>query len=126
VVQAHEPVVTFRRAVIRPEAVYLPAEPADGIRAVRSAVREAIAEVLGESRSEDAQELTSYRPHVSLAYSNMDQPAGRILEALSHADPPPVTVSLQHVDLLEYHRDHRMYEWVSDQPLAIGLGLRRN
>jgi 2'-5' RNA ligase len=114
------PVVTFHRPVIRPEAIYLPAQPVDGIQAVRSAVREAIAEALGESGSENAQQLASYRPHVSLAYSNTDQPAAPILKAISHANPSPTTVTLQHVDLLEFHRDRRMYEWISAQPLAIG------
>jgi 2'-5' RNA ligase len=114
------PVVTFHQPVIRPEAIYLPAQPADDIQAVRLAVREAIAEALGESGLENTQQLARYRPHVSLAYSNTDQPAGPILKALSHADPSPATITLQHVDLLEYHRDRRMYEWTSAQPVAIG------
>jgi 2'-5' RNA ligase len=118
-VTVRAPVVTFHRPVIRPEAVYLPAQPADDIRAVRSAVRDAIAAVLGESGLEGAEKLTSYRPHVSVAYSNMDQPPAPILEALSRIDPPPVTVTLRHVDLLAFHRDHRMYEWTSASPLPI-------
>jgi 2'-5' RNA ligase len=116
----HAPVVTFHRPVIRPEAVYLPAQPADGIRAVRSAVRDAIATVLSDSGLDSAEQLTSYRPHVSVAYSNMDQSPAPIIEALSRVDPSPVTVTLRHVDLLEFHRDHRMYEWTSASPLPIG------
>jgi 2'-5' RNA ligase len=114
------PVVMFHRTVVRPEAVYLPAQPDDDIRAVRSAVRDAIATVLGESGLDSAEQPTSYRPHVSVAYSNMDQSPASIVEALSRVDPVPVTVTLQHVDLLEFHRDHRMYEWTSARPLPIG------
>ncbi|MGC9667946.1 2'-5' RNA ligase family protein [Planosporangium sp. 12N6] len=117
------PVVTFHRPVIRSEAVYLPAQPADGVHAVRSAVREAISEVLGESGLEGTQSVSGYRPHVSLAYSNADQPAAPILDALSQVDPEPVTITLRHVDLLEFHRDRRMYEWVSAQPLTIGAAF---
>lgn len=50
----------------------------------------------------------------------MDQPPTPILEALSRIDPVPVTVTLRHVDLLEFHRDPRMYEWTSASPLPIG------
>jgi 2'-5' RNA ligase len=114
------PVVTFHRPVIRPEAVYLPAQPADDIRAVRTAVRDAIATVLGDGGLDSAEQLTSYRPHVSVAYSNMDQSPAPIIEALSRVDPAPTIVTLRHVDLLKFHRDHRMYEWTNASPLPIG------
>lgn len=114
------PVVTFHRPVIRPEAVYLPAEPPDGIRAVRLAVRDAVAQVLGDSWLADAETLQSYRPHVSIAYSNTAQSAQPILDALAGIDPQPVSVQLRHVDLLAFHRDRRMYEWSSARPLVLG------
>lgn len=118
------PTVTFHRPVVRPEAVYLPAEPAHAIRAVREAVREAITDTFGPSWLTDADELRNYRPHVSVAYSNTSQPAQPILDALAGVVVEPVSITLSHVDLLEYHRDRRMYEWTSRQEMAIGSGRR--
>lgn len=115
------PVVTFGCPVVRPEAVYLPAEPDRPIAALRAAVREAIAEALGEDRAEVAPDhLQGYRPHVSIAYSNTEQAAEPIVEALSGVQAEPVVVTLGQVELLEFHRDRRMYEWTSAQPLRIG------
>jgi 2'-5' RNA ligase len=115
------PVVTFQRPVVRPEAVYLAAEPAESVATIRAAVRATIAAVLGDDRVELASEhVQGYRPHVSIAYSNAEQPAERIVETLRSVDTEPVEVSLREVGLLEFHRDRRMYEWTSANPLRIG------
>jgi 2'-5' RNA ligase len=115
------PVVTFHRPVVRPEAVYLPAEPAEPVAAIRAAVRAAIGAELGEGHVElAAEQVQGYRPHVSIAYSNEEQAAKPIAVALSGVDAAPVTVTLDHVDLLEFHRDRRMYEWTSARSLSIG------
>ncbi|GID92582.1 2'-5' RNA ligase family protein [Amorphoplanes digitatis] len=111
------PAVTFRRPVVRSEAVYLRAEPAEGIAEVREAIREAVASVLGPGR---LGESGSIRPHVSIAYSNRAQPAAPIVDRLRRVEAEPVTLSLRHVDLLEYHRDQQMYEWTRSSPIAIG------
>ena len=114
------PVVTFHRPVIRPEAVYLPAEPAAPVAAVRTAVRTAINAVLGPDLAElAAKTVQTYRPHVSIAYSNTEQAAEPVARALSSVDAARVTVTLDHVDLLTFHRDHRMYEWTSARPIRI-------
>src|SRR5262249_6709010 len=95
------PAVVFHRPVVRPEAIYLPAEPATPIRAVRSAVRSSIAEILGEGRLQETQDqVQAYRPHVSVAYVNTAQPAEPAVEALSPVRTAPVTVVLRHVSLL--------------------------
>nr|WP_030504513.1 2'-5' RNA ligase family protein [Micromonospora purpureochromogenes] len=115
------PVVRFHRPVVRPEAVYLPAWPPEPIGAVRDAVRVAIGDVLGQDHVELAPEhVPAYRPHVSVAYSNSAQAAEPIAEAISGVEAAPVTVSLNHVGLLEFHRDNRMYEWTSAVQIPIG------
>ncbi|MEO3745680.1 2'-5' RNA ligase family protein [Plantactinospora sp. B5E13] len=115
------PVVTFHRPTVRGEAIYLLATPAEPVTEVRTAVRAAIGEALGEERVERAVEGASgFRPHVSIAYSNRDQPAAPIAEALDRVVTEPVTVTLDQIELLEYHRDRRMYEWTAARPLAIG------
>jgi 2'-5' RNA ligase len=96
--------------VVRPEAVYLPARPAASIRDLRKAVRDGIAEALGPDRLPDALEsLDKYRPHVSVAYANRDQAAGPIVTALQTVQVDAIGVTFDHLSLLEFHRDHRMY-----------------
>ncbi|SIN30397.1 2'-5' RNA ligase family protein [Micromonospora cremea] len=115
------PVVTFHRPVVRKEAVYLPADPPAPIAAVRDAVRDVLAHVLGEDNAELAPgRVQSFRPHVSVAYSNAAQPAEPIAAALEQVEAEPVVVHLDHVGLLEFHRDHRMYEWTRSEPVRIG------
>jgi 2'-5' RNA ligase len=115
------PTVTFYRAVVRPEAVYLPAEPPDPLRKLRATVRDGIANALGPDRTPNvADKLNSYRPHVSVAYANRDQAAEPIVSALRSVDLGPVRVAIDRVSLLEFHRDHRMYEWTSSTPLPLG------
>ncbi|MFU8853430.1 2'-5' RNA ligase family protein [Micromonospora sp. SL1-18] len=114
-------VVAFHRPIVRPEAVYLPADPPEPIRALRSVVHGVIAEVLGDDRVEQLpRDAAAYRPHVSIAYSNARQDVGPIAEALNNVQTEPVPVVLDHVDLLRFHRDHRMYEWTEAVPLRIG------
>ncbi|TDB92629.1 2'-5' RNA ligase family protein [Micromonospora fluostatini] len=117
------PTVTFHRPVVRPEAVYLPAEPAAPVAAVRSALRRAVAEVLGAGRVE-ADPVQGFRPHVSVAYSNGERPAEPIVAALAEVDADPVAVTLSRIDILAFHRDNRMYEWTSAEGTPIGHGSR--
>ncbi|WP_431907172.1 2'-5' RNA ligase family protein [Micromonospora carbonacea] len=118
--QTPAPVVTFHRPVVRPEAIYLPALPPEPVAAVRNAVRAVIGDVLGADNVELAPEhVQGYRPHVSVAYSNTSQPAEPIAVALTQVDAAPVKVTLDHVDLLEFHRDNRMYEWTRSQQVRI-------
>ncbi|MET8349675.1 MULTISPECIES: 2'-5' RNA ligase family protein [unclassified Micromonospora] len=115
------PVVTFHRPVVRPEAVYLPANPPTPIAAVRHAVRDVISRVLGTGNVELAPEhVQGYRPHVSLAYSNTAQAAEPVAAALARVEAKPVVVTLQHLGLLEFHRDYRMYQWIRSEQVRIG------
>ncbi|WP_247661839.1 2'-5' RNA ligase family protein [Micromonospora sp. U21] len=115
------PVVTFHRPVVRPEAVYLPTDPPAPITAVRHAVREVIGHVLGEDDVELAPEhVQGYRLHVSVAYSNAAQSAEPIAATLAQVEAEPVVVTLHHVGLLEFHRDHRMYQWTHSEQVPIG------
>jgi hypothetical protein len=60
-------------------------------------------------------------PHVSIAYVSADGEAQPIAQALQTAVTAPVSATFRKAALLEYHRDHRMYEWTSDTPIPIGL-----
>lgn len=112
------PEVTFHDVVVADEAIALPAEPADPVRAVLTATREAIGAILGQdSVSEDPQR---YRPHVSVAYISADGPALPYIHATATVQANAVRLRLRHVDLIELNRDHRMYEWNTITRLPIG------
>ena len=115
------PLVTLHRPVVRAEAIYLPAVPAEPILAVRLAVRKAIGEVLGPQRvPESADQVAGFRPHVSIAYANTGQDARPVAAALAAVVTEPVLITLDQVELMRFHRDNRMYEWRSAEPLPIG------
>jgi hypothetical protein len=44
-------------------------------------------------------------------------------EALRAVRTTAVTATFGKASLLEFHRDHRMYEWTSATPIAIGSGM---
>ena len=80
------PIVTFGRPVVRSEAIYMPASPADAIDNIRRNVHEAITEILGPERTPDidiADALQHYVPHVSIAYANSDGLASPYIEGTS-------------------------------------------
>lgn len=115
------PVVTFSRPVVRPEAIYLPAEPTAPLQQLHHMVGEAIDSVRGpERRHELPEQSAGYRPHVSLAYVNSDGPAEPLRELLAAAEPPPATVTITDLPLLTFHRDNRMYQWTNRDPIPIG------
>jgi 2'-5' RNA ligase len=118
-----QPMVTFDRPTVQPEAIYIPSKPANAMNQVRNSVHEAIREVLGPERSPDpdiATAIESYRPHMSIAYINSDGPAGSYIEALRETSHDPVSFNLRMVSILTFHRDNRMYEWTNSVPVAIG------
>jgi 2'-5' RNA ligase len=74
--------VTLRTPIVDPEAILVPVEPAEPVRAVRDAIRAAIGDVLPEV-PESAQ---GFAPHVSLGYSNAEGPAAPFAATLADAD----------------------------------------
>lgn len=113
------PQVTLHPPVVVAEAVLLPVTPSGPVDAVRTAIRSAVADALPRARPTV---IERYRPHVSVAYSNLDQPAGPVHRALADLEVESVSITLPAVGLLEYHRDDRMYVWDSNTPLTIGAG----
>jgi 2'-5' RNA ligase len=88
------------------EAIACPLTPVEPLSRVRSEIREAIAEVLGQVDEDE-----SFHPHVSFAYSNTAAPAPPVRQALESVGGPPVELEIGHVDLIRLGRDHRIYEW---------------
>ncbi|MFI6274363.1 2'-5' RNA ligase family protein [Streptomyces sp. NPDC050988] len=103
-------------AVLDPEAVLLHVEPDGPVRAVRGAIREAIADVLGEA----PEKAEGFTPHVSVAYSAGDGPAEPIAQALSELAPTPAAARISTAELIVIHRDNQMYEWESFAKIPLG------
>lgn len=119
-----QPSATFTRPVIQPEAILIPALPVDVMDEIRTNVHEAIVDVLGTDRTPDAdlpEALRGYRPHVSIAYVNRPGDSSTYIEALRGVSHDPVTVPIQKVSVLNFHRDNRMYEWTRSVPVSVGL-----
>ncbi|MFE0357520.1 2'-5' RNA ligase family protein [Streptomyces nigra] len=106
----------FGPAIIDPEAVLLPAQPSEPVRAVRNAVRAAIADVL----SDVPEQADGFRPHMSVAYSAADGPKAPIVEALAAFDAEPAHARITTAELIVIHRDNQMYEWEPYATVPLG------
>ncbi|MBX9387323.1 2'-5' RNA ligase family protein [Streptomonospora nanhaiensis] len=95
-------------AAVDAEAIHLPVALTPDLDGVRTAVRDAISEVRGPQA---LAEPPGWAPHVSLAYANTTGlPLDPVRADLAH-HPSTVRVAVDHVSLIEMHRDNRMYEW---------------
>jgi hypothetical protein len=98
------------------EAVVLGIRPPRALDPVRHGIREAVAETVTAHQLDDEPEWT---PHVSIAYSNTEGPAGPILAAL-RPRPVPRSVVIREVHLVAQVRDSHLYRW--EQLTAVPLG----
>jgi 2'-5' RNA ligase len=120
------PTVEFRYLTVYPEAIYLKAHPAEALYPLRSKMHAAVSSVLGPARfTEPAPECAKFIPHVSIGYINRDDEAEPIAAALDSLTTRPVKVTFAKADLLEFHRDRRMYEWTSTGPIPFGSRAMR-
>ncbi|WP_373293674.1 2'-5' RNA ligase family protein [Micromonospora fulviviridis] len=101
--------VAFRDIIVADKAIVMPAEPGEAVQQLRAATRTAIGRVVGKDQVPE--DPRRYRPHVSIAYLTADGPAAPYIRAIEATNPHPATVRVSHVDLIEMHRDRRMYEW---------------
>ncbi|WSS24620.1 2'-5' RNA ligase family protein [Streptomyces sp. NBC_01190] len=112
----HAPAVTLHAPVVDPEALLVPVQPAEPIVGLRTAIREAIGDVLDEV----PETAEGFVPHVSLAYSNAVGPAAPFVGAIADARVDPAKVLITHADLIRINRDHRMYEWTQVAEVSLG------
>lgn len=112
-----EPVeLTFNRPVTDPEALQFHVQPADGMRGIRLAVRQAIADVWGAERVPDSEQWT---PHVSIAYSNSDGPIEPYAKALDSVQAEPVTITVRRIQLIVLDRDEHVYRWTTKANIPL-------
>lgn len=108
--------LTLMRPEVTPEAIRWEAQPSEPPTAVRSAIRDAIADVW-ETVPERAD---GFAPHVSIAYSNGEGPTEPVCAALATVDEPPATTMVSSVELIVLSRDNRMYEWEPFTRVQLG------
>ena len=118
--QVERPTVTFQYPTVRLEGVFLKAHPVEPLYSIRRQIHDAVVDVLGNDRTEPLPKPEDYRPHVSIAYVNANAPAAPVAAAVRDVEVEPVTVTFTKADFLEFHRDHRMYEWTSATPVPFG------
>jgi 2'-5' RNA ligase len=101
------------------EGIGLLITPWTPVEQVRSAIREAIADVWGPDRVPESAD--GFRPHVTVAYSAANAPVDEVRERLDRLRTvPSVTVRVDQAQLIRLSRDDRVYRWevVDSAPLA--------
>jgi 2'-5' RNA ligase len=111
--------LSFHRPVLHREAIVIPPIDPEPLRALRTAIRAGIGDVRGKDQVPDAAD--GFRPHVSAAYVNADEDPNAVRARLDSICVEPVRVSVEHVSLIEMHRDNRMYEWLTTEQVAFAL-----
>lgn len=101
--------ITLGPARVDPEALMLPVQPAEPVIALRTAIRDAIADVWGPERVPE--NADGFRPHVSLAYSKTAGPAEPIIERLATRPVTSAEITVHEATLIDLNRDHRTYQW---------------
>jgi 2'-5' RNA ligase len=110
--------LTLGPAQVAQEGITLPVAPEPPVRWLRMAVRGAVAEVLGEERVPE--EAGRFWPHVSVAYSNADGPAARIVQRVEQVGVLRAVAIIGQASLLELERVGHLYRW--DTRAAAPLG----
>lgn len=107
--------VVIDRPAFTPEAIRWEAAPGAPVEAVRDAIRTAI----GTVWKDVPERREGFGPHISIAYSNADLPAGPVLDALAAEPSAPATARITSAELILLGRDSRMYEWETVASLLL-------
>jgi 2'-5' RNA ligase len=103
------------------EGIGLLVSPWQPVAELRSQLRQAIGTVWPQvPESEDG-----FRPHVTIAYTNADAPAAPVRDQLAPLrDVPPVLARVEAVQLIQLHRDRKIYEWDVRAGIPLGSSSR--
>src|SRR5215831_12112983 len=100
--------VTLGKIHYHPEAIMLAARPAEAVRPVLEAAREATRTVTGTPGR--AGNKLPWTPHITIAYSTTRQPAAPIINALGHSLPER-KVQLSEISLVNQRGPERSWDW---------------
>ncbi|MEU4824611.1 2'-5' RNA ligase family protein [Actinomadura sp. NPDC023710] len=100
--------VTLSRILYHPEAIAVAVEPTDPLRHIRNAVQMAMHKATGrEGLTEGPAQWT---PHMTLAYSETEQPAGPLITTLGR-DFPTQEFAIKEVTLVDQRGSERLWNW---------------
>jgi 2'-5' RNA ligase len=108
--------VDIGESLFHSEAVVLGVRPPGALDPIRHGIRAAMAETAGIPRLDDG---PGWEPHVSVAYSNAEEPAGPIREAL-RSRPAPRPATVRDVHLVAQARAGHLYRWERIATVALG------
>ncbi|MEV5750919.1 2'-5' RNA ligase family protein [Actinoallomurus sp. NPDC052308] len=101
--------VTLGRVLYHPEAIMLGISPERALDPIREAVQASTCEVIG-STGQVRNASGIWNPHVTVAYSTAEQPAGPIISKLGK-DLPPRAVRIAAVSLVVQWGPERLWDW---------------
>ncbi len=108
--------VTLERVLYHPEAVVIAAIPADALSPLLTAVQDATRWTIGRDGTLAHQ---PWIPHVTVAYSQAEQPAGPVIAALGW-EVPACEVTISSITLVNQDGPEYLWNW---HPLAqVPLG----
>jgi 2'-5' RNA ligase len=99
--------IALEKVLYHPEAIMLAATPAAALTPVREAALAATREVTG---TDGQAESRPWNPHVTIAYSTSDQPAGPVIEALGR-NLPERQFQVSAVSLVIQQGPERLWDW---------------
>lgn len=111
------PTLTFHLVTIRPEAITLYPHPTEPVRAIRSEIRKAIADIWGANHVPE--NTDNYQPHLSIAYVNSHAESSRVADLLSAKNFDPVRLTLTYAYCIAIQRINHAYHW--DTQAAVNL-----
>ncbi|URM97074.1 2'-5' RNA ligase family protein [Actinomadura madurae] len=100
--------VTLGRIFYHPEAIAAEVQPAGPLRQIRKAVQTATLKVTG--REGHTEGPTQWLPHMTLAYSETEQPAEPLITALGR-DLPASRFTVKTVSLVVQWGPERLWNW---------------
>jgi len=100
--------VTLGRVIYHPEAVMLGIRPEAALNPILEATQEATRAVMGKEG--EINSGATWTPHMTLCYSESDQPAAPIVAALGK-ELPRCDVTIDRVNLVVQHGPERLWDW---------------
>jgi hypothetical protein len=114
--------VTLGRILYHPEAIVLGVHPETALRPMLEAAQEATRKTTGV-RGKLNGSLPTWSPHITVAYSTAEQPAGPIIESLGKVVDAR-QVEIQSMSLVVQWGPERLWDW---EPIGtVRLGASGN
>lgn len=108
--------VTLGRVLYHPEAISLAVCPVEALAPILEAVRAATRAALGH---DGVLGTDPWVPHVTVAYSSAEQPAGPVIAALGR-HLPHCDVTIDHINLVVQDGPEHLWDWRSQAEIPFG------